>query len=460
MSEPSDPRDDAPLHDGVSPRLIDPLVRPFQVFSHNKVAGALLLMAATVAALVWANSPWSDSYNELLGTNARVGLGDFEISKPLLLWVNDGLMAIFFFVVGLEIKREVLDGELSSPRQAALPIAAAFGGMVVPALVYLAFNAGKPGEAGWGIPMATDIAFALGVLLLLGPRVPMALKIFLTALAIVDDIGAIVVIAVFYTDSIALGSLAIGGIGLLVSIAANITGVRNPIFYFIVGTVVWIGFLKSGVHATLAAVLMAMTIPATTRINGRPLMNRLASLLGGLRDSGLQDNDGTLTEEQHHALQSMERTIDDATAPLADLEHALMPVVTLLVLPIFALANAGVALGGNLGAAFADPVCLGIIAGLFVGKQIGIVGCALLAVKLGWADLPRGVTWAQIHAVSILAGIGFTMSIFIAGLAFSDPAMQETAKVGIMSASLLSATVGGWLLVRSQRKTDLAASTA
>jgi len=319
---------------------IERLIRPFQVFAQNKLAGAILLLAATGAALVWANSAWHGSYQRLLGMRLTVGIGGFVLQKPMLLWINDGLMAIFFFVVGLEVKRELIAGELSSWRKASLPITAAVGGMLVPALFYLLLNHGGVGAAGWGIPMATDIAFALGILALLGDRVPVGLKVFLTALAIADDIGAILVIALFYTDSISLVSLGIGGLFFLLSVAANAAGVRSAVVYFLLGSAVWLAFLKSGVHATLAAVLMAMTIPARTRIEGGAVLDRLLGLLDALRESGMARDRTMLTIEQHHIVDDMERTLEDATAPLQRLEHALVGVVTFLVLPVFALANA------------------------------------------------------------------------------------------------------------------------
>ena len=430
--------------------IIDRFVRPFEMFAHNKVAGAILLMAATVFAILWANSPWAELHARLLQTHINVGIGTFEIDKPILLWINDGLMAVFFFVVGLEIKREVLAGELASLRKAALPIAGALGGMIVPALAYVLINFDSGGLRGWGIPMATDIAFALGVLLLIGPRVPLGLKVFLTALAIVDDLGAIVVIAAFYTDQIIIVSLIAGGLCLMISVIANAIGVRNSIFYFLLGTCVWVAFLKSGVHATLAAVLMAMTIPAQTKIDGKPLVKRVGELLAGLRQSSLPKGRGLLTSEQQHVLLEMRKTVEDGTAPLQDLEHALLPIITFIVLPVFAIANAGVDFGSGFASALSEPICLGIILGLLVGKPVGITGACWLAVKTRIADLPEGVTWRHLLAVSILAGIGFTMSLFIAGLAFPNASDQETAKVGILVASSIAAIVGSTLLITTK----------
>lgn len=425
---------------------IEKLARPFVAFAEHRLGGTMLLLGATLFAILWANSPWAPLYESLLNTTVTVGAGDFALSKPFLLWVNDGLMGIFFFLVGLEIKREVLEGELSSLRRAALPIAAAFGGMVVPALVYSGFNHGGPGHTGWGIPMATDIAFALGVLGLIGPRVPAGLRIFLAALAIADDIGAVLVIAVFYTEHLSLVSLALGGVMLLVSIAANIAGVRNSAVYFLLGLVAWVAFLKSGVHATLAAVLMAFTIPARTRIDGERFAFTMEGLLAKLRETGLPGTTRFLSADQQHLLQSMNTSIDFASAPLQRLEHAIAPFSTFLVLPLFAIANAGVHIGPGFFASLTDPITLGVALGLFVGKQIGIFATSLIAVRLRLGDLPANVTWRQLHGVSVLGGIGFTMSLFVAGLAFQDPALQDEAKVGILLGSLLSAIVGVLLL--------------
>jgi NhaA family Na+:H+ antiporter len=429
--------------------IIDVLIRPFRAFAAHKLSGAVLLVAAAVVALVWANSPWADSYRTLRELPLAVGIGDFTLSKPLLLWINDGLMAVFFFLVGLEIKREVMAGELSTLRKAGLPIAAAIGGMLLPAVAYLAFNAGGPYASGWGIPMATDIAFALGVLALLGDRVPLGLKVFLTAVAIVDDIGAILVIALFYTDSISLYALALAGGGLLVAILANRLGVRNAVFYFLVGTVVWLGFLKSGVHATLAAVLMAFAIPARVHVHRDRFLERSRDLLDALEQRLQRKGEGDfLTHGQQALMAEVELTLERATPPLQRLERALAPVVTFLVLPVFALANAGLALSGdNLGLALGHPVFWGVVVGLLLGKQLGVLGFAWLAVKLGLADLPAGTGWRQIHATGLLAGIGFTMSLFINALALPDPAIQDVAKLGVLGASLL-AGISGYLLLR------------
>ena len=439
--------DSVPKDYGNASRPIDVIYQPFKVFAANKLAGAFLLMAAAVVAIVWANSPWSETYDAWLSAPFAVTVHGVGLEKPILLWINDGLMAVFFFVVGLEIKRELMAGQLSSVRRAALPAIAAIGGMVVPALLYWALNAGAPTASGWGIPMATDIAFALGVLALLGDRVPLGLKIFLTALAIVDDIGAVLVIAIFYTDDVALVSLGIGAALYALAVIFNRAHVRSPLIYFILGALVWLAFLKSGVHATVAALLMSFAIPSRTRVDGEGFVKRLESRIAELRKVGVPSDRGINTLEQQHIMDDIDAAVSDGSSPLLRLEHALVPMVTFLVMPVFALANAGVTVEGSLAEAVASPVVLGIVIGLFVGKQLGVTVFAWAAVRLGIADLPPGVNWPQIYGVSLLAGIGFTMSLFIAGLAFSDPATLQLAKVGILGASLVSG-VAGFLVVR------------
>ena len=431
--------------------LIDRLATPIRTFAAHKLAGAGLLVAATIIALIWANSPFSESYRELFNMTLSVGLGGFDVTKPLVLWINDGLMGVFFFVVGLEIKREFLAGELSTPRQAALPIAAAIGGMVVPALIYIGLNYGGPGISGWAIPMATDIAFCLGMLALLGDRVPASLKVFLTALAIVDDIGAILVIALFYTAEISTTSLALGAIILTVSAVSNKIGVRNSVFYFILGTLTWLAFLKSGVHATLAAVLMAFTIPAKTRIVPDVFLARVNRLLEEFRSvtpAPVPGNvDPFLTYDQQHSIDDLNEAIREVLPPVQKLEHALVPLVTFIVLPIFALANAGVAIDPEVLGELGSPVALGIILGLFVGKQVGVFGCAWIAVKAGIAHLPADLKMIHVYGAAILSGIGFTMSLFIGGLAFDDPMINELSKRSILIASL-AAAIYGYIILR------------
>ena len=425
------------------------LLRPFQTFFKLEAAGGILLLVCAAAALILANSPLAEGYFDLWQTIVTVGAGRFVIAKPLLLWINDGLMAIFFFVVGLEIKREVLVGELSLPKKAALPLAAALGGMVAPALVYLAFNAGTDTVAGWGIPMATDIAFALGVLALLGTRAPLALKIFLTALAIVDDLGAVLVVAFFYTAELSWVSLGLGGLLLVVLIAVNRAGVRRTWVYVVLGLALWVAFLKSGVHATIAGVLLAMTIPARRRIDADAFLARGLKLLDTFA-TGVKPGEAEPTADQRDAVHSLEVACEAIETPLARMEHALHPWVAFAIMPIFAFANAGVALGGDVGAALGTSVSLGVIMGLFFGKQIGVTAFSWLAVRLGWAELPAGVGWRQLYGVSLLTGIGFTMSLFIANLAFGDPVVLDQAKIGIFAASLISGVLG-WGLLRYAR---------
>jgi len=429
-------------------RPIDRLLKPVQAFTDHKLAGAGLLMLATVVAIVWANSPWADSYHHLLHLEFAAGFEGVMLEKSIHHWINDGLMGVFFFLVGLEIKRELLVGELSTLRMATLPAIAAVGGMIVPALIYYAINAGGPGAGGWGVPMATDIAFALGVLALLGDRVPLGLKVFLTALAIVDDIGAVLVIAVFYTSNMSFVALGFGLVCLGGSIGLNLMGARNPVGYLMLGILAWLGFLESGVHATIAAILMAFTIPSRTAIDGEDFRRRMEILMERLEKAGLPGDKSMNTNKQQAVFEKMNVTIDHAGAPLQRIEHALTAPSTFLVLPIFALANAGVSIHGGLFAELADPIPIGIILGLFLGKTVGVTGSSWLAVKLGLADLPAGVTWPQVVGVAMLAGVGFTMALFVASLAFSDPTQIEAAKLGIMAGSLTSGVVG-FLVVRA-----------
>jgi NhaA family Na+:H+ antiporter len=428
------------------------LLRPLRDFSKDSPKGAVLLLAATALAMGLANSPLAAAYDRLWHVPVGFAVGGWRLEESLLHWVNDGLMAVFFFVVGLEIKREVLEGELSTLRRAALPLVAALGGMVVPAAIYLLFNAGGDAARGWGIPMATDIAFALGVLALLGERVPIALKVFLTALAIVDDIGAILVIALFYSDELHVAYLGLGTAGLVLSVVANALGVRRPLSYFLIGLVVWFGFLESGVHATLAAVAMALTIPASpVRPAGGALLDRMSKLQSTLAEVVERERGPSRHHlpghEQLVVLDVMEDEIERAQPPLQKLERRMAPLVSLVVLPVFALANAGVSLTRGLSDGLLDPVFLGAALGLLVGKQLGITGFSWLAVRLGLADLPTGATWRQLHGVSVLGGIGFTMSLFIGQLAFpGHPELGAAAKVGVLAASVVAGVAGLWLL--------------
>lgn len=387
------------------------LVRPFQEFARLEASGGVLLIGCTVAALIWANSPSAGSYFHLWHTNLTFDHIGGLLAKPLHFWINDGLMALFFLLIGLEIKRETLVGELASLRKAALPIAAAFGGMIVPAGLYVVFNHGGPGASGWGIPMATDIAFALGVLALLGDRVPTSLKVFLAALAIADDIGAVLVIAFFYTAQISWASLGVGGLFFVALLAANRAGVRHLLIYAILGVGLWLAFLQSGIHATVAGVLLAITVPACQRTASCAVLTNHGS-------------------------------------PMLRLEHALIPWNKYLIMPVFALANAGVAFGGGAARSVVAPVSLGVICGLVIGKPIGIVLFSWLATRTRLAAMLDDIDWRQIVGVGMLGGIGFTMSLFIANLAFGDRPALETAKVGILVASVVSGIAGAIVLVK------------
>jgi len=432
-------------------RPIDRILSPFQEFFQQEASSGILLIIATIVALGWANSPWADSYQSLWHTTVSFNIGDFSLSKDLLHWINDGLMAVFFFVVGLEIKREVMVGELASPRKAILPIVAAVGGMVIPAGIFLLFNPQGPGQAGWGIPMATDIAFALGVLSLLGKRVPLSLKIFLTAVAIVDDLGAVLVIALFYTSNIIWISLVIGGVILLILIVMNRLGVRSPLLFAILGIFLWVAFLKSGVHATIAGVLLALTIPVRTRTNTEEFITNANFFLDEFRTHGKTGESVLTSKNQRAAIQAIEVAAEHAQTPLQRLEHMLHPWVSYFIMPVFALANAGIAIKGDFFSAFVQPVTLGVMAGLIFGKQIGVFGASYLAVKLGWSDLPLGMTWTRLYGLSWLAGIGFTMSLFIASLAFGESEFLAMSKAGILVASLIAGIVGAVILNRSKK---------
>ena len=373
-----------------------------QRFFQLESASGILLMLATVLALIMANGPLAHVYDALLHTPVAILIGEFGIHKPLLLWINDGLMAVFFFTVGLEIKREVLFGELSQPAKVMLPIVGAIGGMAAPALVYAVINWGDPvAMRGWAIPSATDIAFALGVLSLLGNRVPVGLKIFLLTLAIADDLGAIVIIALFFTADLSAVSLGIAGAAILVLLTMNVRGVRGVAPYILVGLVLWTAVLKSGVHATLAGVILGLIIPATGR--------------------------------DQHGRNTLER-----------LEHDLKAPVGFVILPLFAFANTGLSLAGLTFASLLQPVPLGIALGLFVGKQVGVFGFCFIATQLRLVSLPSGVDWKQMYGVSLLCGIGFTMSLFISSLAFTggDPNFALNDRLGVLLGSLLSAVLG------------------
>jgi NhaA family Na+:H+ antiporter len=406
-------------------------------FIHSETSGAILLFAATVVALVWANSPWSASYFALWKLPLRIGLRPL-FSMSLHHWIDDGLMAVFFLVVGLEIKREIVKGELSSFRQAVLPILAALGGMIVPALLYSALNRSGSGAHGWGIPMATDIGFALGVLALLGKRIPSSLRVFMLALAIVDDVGAILVIAFFYTPKISLPALAVAG-GLLVLLIAGAIR-RVPISVFVVvGFFFWAAVLSSGVHATIAGVILGLIAPIKPKLRPEDLAGNAEPLLEEFR-SQISAQDKSSAEA---TLTQLDQLFRDTDSIGERLERGVHPWVSFLVLPLFALASAGVSLSTEqLKLAISSPIALGIFVGLIVGKTVGITSFSFLAVKSGIAGMVDGLTWVGILGVGILSGLGFTVALFISGLSFEDESIVATAKVAVLVASLAAGSFG------------------
>lgn len=425
----------------LEPLPIERLVKPFVMFAKQASAGGIVLLACAVLAMLWANSPLGDYYFRLWATPVEVRFGNLiDIDKPLLLWINDGLMAVFFFLVGMEIKRELLVDELSSPRKAALPMAAALGGMIMPALIYVALNWGTPEIRGWGIPMATDIAFALGVLALLGTRAPLALKVFLTALAIVDDLGAVLIIAIFYTENLKTDALFFSFLFWGGMLLMNRLGVRNALIYFILSLGMWFFMLKSGVHATVAGVLGAFAIPVRSRIDSELFLARVREYINQF-DQPTAERTIILSPEQQSAVEAIEREALRVQSPLQRLEHQLHYFVAFAVMPIFAFANAGVAFGGENGLNWTSRVIWGVALGLLIGKPLGISLFAWLALRLGLAQLPRGVNFVHIVGVGFLAGIGFTMALFIAGLAFSGDKLNY-AKLGILSGSALAGVIG------------------
>lgn len=429
------------------PTRVELAVRPFVEFFHREASAGLVLLAITAVALIWANSPFAASYDALWKAEVAVRAGGFSMGMDLRHLVNDGLMAVFFLLVGLEIKREILVGELSSTRKAALPMMAALGGMVFPALIYVAINLGSPGIRGWGAPMATDIAFALGVLALLGSRAPIGLKVFLTAVAIVDDIGAVLVIALFYSGGIATGWLAASAAVLAAMAVANRLGVRSIPFYLGMFALLWYAVHYTGIHATVAGVLAAMTVPAGSRIDGRRFASRTRALIDEFENSGDSDEDAILNEQQTAALHEIERDSERVGSPLQRLEHALHPWVAFAIVPVFALANAGVSLvGGSDAPQPTQPIAIGLFLGLVLGKPIGIYLMTWLTVRLGLGDLPQGVTWRHIHGAGWLGGIGFTMSLFVATLAFGEGRDLQTAKAAILAASAVAGSIGLWIV--------------
>lgn len=414
--------------------------RPLATFLRVEAAGAIVLLTATALALVWANSPWADSYHALFGAEIDLRIGPFQLTGDLHHWINDALMVIFFFVVGMEIKHHIVAGELRDRRAAVVPIVAAVGGMVVPALIYAAFNAGGAGSAGWGIPMATDIAFALGVISLLGSRIPTPVRVFLLTLAIVDDIGAITVIAVFYTEDLSLTWLGAAVLGTLAVVVLRLVRVWSTVPYLLLGVFVWLATYESGVHATIAGVVMGLLTPAA------PLLNQEQARQRARETAPSQFDVNELRRHQFLLAESVPVT--------QRLQRALHPWSSYVVLPLFALSNAGINLSGEiLSSALASPVTQGVAIGLVLGKVGGIVASSWLSVRLGFGQLPEGSTWGIITGIAMIAGIGFTVSLFITTLAFTDaPILTAEAKVGILGGSVVAAVLGAAILVLATRR--------
>jgi Na+:H+ antiporter, NhaA family len=426
------------------------IINPVNKFISNSKMSGIVLFCSAFVALILANSPWSENVHHFWELNFSIGFNGNYIDKSIHHWINDCLMAVFFFVIGLELKREILVGELKQPKNALLPIVAAIAGMFFPALIYLVFNYSNSPH-GWGIPMATDIAFALGILYLLGDKIPTSLKILLTAIAIVDDLGAVLVIAFFYTSNIDYVSLLTGVALLFVLISANLAGVRNTLFYGIIGIGgVWLAFLMSGVHATIAAVLAAFTIPANTNIDENLFKSKLKFLFGKYEEA-VPNNNRLVTAEQQIVLEKIQYTAKNAIPPLQRLEHSLHPFVSFIIMPIFALSNAGVTIESGFMETLFSPITLGVVFGLMIGKVLGISGIIFFLIRLRITELPNGVNMKQIVGLSFLAAIGFTMSLFIAGLAFIEVEQVNQAKVGVLFSSIIASLIGYFILNRNSK---------
>ena len=425
-------------------RAFSRIKSPLEEFIHDEATSGFLLIICAIAAMAIANSPIASWYDSFLHTPISVQIGSFILSHTVHHWINDGLMALFFFVVGLEIKREVLVGELADIRQAALPVAGAIGGMVVPAIIYLVFNLAGETAAGWAIPMATDIAFAIGILVLLGNKVPKALLGFLLALAIVDDLGAVIIIALFYTEKIVWFALVVSGIFFALLLVCNRVGIRTPWIYFLLGIFLWLAMLKSGVHATLAGVATAFTIPARSKCRPHIFSNYAREYLDRFDKCLKPEKCIMQNSEQQAILQGLEKCVHGMESPLQRLEHSLHVWVSFLIIPLFAFANAGIPIDfSRLGDALQNPVTLGIGAGLVFGKLIGIFGACWIVTKIAGIGLPSQVNLKHLAGVSLLAGIGFTMSIFIGELAFAgNKEMLLNAKIGVIIGSLVAGSVG------------------
>ncbi|MEJ2655940.1 MAG: Na+/H+ antiporter NhaA [Desulfobacterales bacterium] len=424
--------------------VTDQIIKPFQRFSQNEASSSILLIVATIIALTWVNSDIGDTYNSFWHTNVSFTLGDFHISRTLLHWVNDGLMSFFFFTVGLEIKREILVGELSAPRKAFLPVIAAVGGMIVPGFIYAALNIGTSTIHGWGIAVATDIAFALGAIAVFSRRLPIGLKIFLAAFAIADDLGAVVIIAIFYTQTIVWSYLFICLFLILCLAVANFLWIRWTIVYALLGLSIWFFVLGSGIHPTVAGVIVSLFVPARGKYDTDRFLKNVKNTIERFECEEQSCGYSILLNEEHlNAVHDLEMACHNVETPLQRLLHALHPWVAFLILPFFALGNTGLILHGiNFSQLVSSPVTLGIVFGLVFGKPLGIISFSYLAVKTGIASLPQDVKWAHILGGGMLGGIGFTMSLLISDLSFSSPEIIDFAKMAILIGSILSAIMG------------------
>jgi NhaA family Na+:H+ antiporter len=435
------------IQDDTESNALGKVVGSFRKFLQLESSSGILLLAALAIALAWANSPWSDGYFRILELPIGIQAGGFAYSHSLHHWIDDGLMTLFFFVVGLEIKREVVAGELASVKRAAFPMIAALGGMLVPALIYSVFNHGHEGARGWGIPMATDIPFALGILALLGNRVPNPLKVFLMALAIIDDLGSILVIAVFYTRDISWSGMGYASAVLGALIILGRCNVRRPLFYAVLGLLLWYLLLRSGIHGTIAGVLVAWTIPSVSPINEKSFVSVCRGILARFDAASYKEETPILNHERLDSVMELERACEGVEPPLQRMEESLHPWTSYLILPLFALANAGVRIDASLLHSILDRAGIGIFLGLVIGKPLGIFLASWAALALGFPALTGGVRMRHILGAGMLGGIGFTMSIFVSGLAFGDNGLLDAAKVTVFLASLTSGVLG-WAFLR------------
>jgi Na+:H+ antiporter, NhaA family len=433
----------------------DAFLNPIRKFFQIESSGGIILLIVIVISLIWANSPYFRYYFDLWNTKISFGIGKFIFDKSLLVWINDGLMTIFFFLVGLEIKRELIIGELSSFKKAILPFVAALGGMLFPALIFILINKGTDTINGWGIPVATDIAFSLGILSLLQKRIPFSLKVFLTAFAIIDDIGAVLIIAIFYTSKIIYIYLALSLLLFFILILFNLLHIRKPLVYLIPGVFMWVFLYFSGVHPTISGILLALTIPTVARIDYKKFLSSSKKSLDELENSRIMDDKDITTDELNTGVFRLENSCEKVLAPAHRIEHKLHPYVAYLIVPLFAFANAGVRIEGSFWDALLRPVTIGIILGLFFGKQIGISLFLWLSFKFKISALPNEATFKQIYGIGCLGGIGFTMSLFIANLAFANIQILNDAKIGILFGSLISGITGYLTLLLSDKKSPI-----